>query len=280
MPDPPARPRALTACGQRRRPTKPIARNSPATGLPSGQRKAKSSASFLRPRWSASTDASPNTVPIANGSRLVNSRVAVPAPNQIAPQRAALRAEVPVDDRLEERRGGQRADHERQLRAEQPCQRRREHAVGGGVMPAVPVPVPDREALAPEQVGAEEVGRQVDRARREDQVDASPRSRRPARGRHATRGRVATSSGGRPASAVRSTRRGAVAPPPAAAPSAAPLPRRKRRAARRRRLSCQKATGAIDQVRAVEPHPVPAILHHLELRVAERLRVALAELGR
>ena len=68
--------------------TPAMARNSPATGLPSGQSTAKTTASTWRRRWSASSAASPNATPIAKGSRPVNSRVAVPTPNQIAPQRA------------------------------------------------------------------------------------------------------------------------------------------------------------------------------------------------
>src|SRR5918995_1309518 len=65
-----------------------MARNRPATGLPSGHSAASRIASQWRRRCSASRAASPNATPMANGSRLVKSRVAVPAPNQIVPQRA------------------------------------------------------------------------------------------------------------------------------------------------------------------------------------------------
>ena len=44
------------------------------------------------------------------------------------------------------------------------------HAVRGRVMAAVPLAVPDREALLAEQVGAEGVGGEVDGARLPDQV--------------------------------------------------------------------------------------------------------------
>ena len=52
-----------------------------------------------------SSAASPKATPIANGSRLVNSSVAVAAPNQIEPQRARSSPKWPRAS------GGKRAAH-------------------------------------------------------------------------------------------------------------------------------------------------------------------------
>jgi hypothetical protein len=107
----------------------------------------------------------------------VKSSVAVAAPNQSAPQRAVV-AEPAAHEWREQRGGRHGGERERQRRAEQPRERRRQDAVGGRVVPAVPLAVPDREALLAEQVGAEGVGREVDRARLPDQVDGGEDERR------------------------------------------------------------------------------------------------------
>ena len=115
-------------------------------------------------------------VPSANGSRLVNSSVAEPTPNQSVPQPRGLRARsAPRASSVKHAVAATADERAHELRPQQPAQRRREHRVGGRVVAAVPLAVPDREALAAEQLGAEEVRRQVGRARLDDQVDDGER---------------------------------------------------------------------------------------------------------
>ena len=101
----------------------------------------------------------------------MNSRVAVADAEPDRSPARALRAEVPAGERLEERGRGQRRERQGHRRPEQPGDRRRDDAVGGRVVAAVPLAVPDREALLAEQLGAEGVGGEVDGARLPDQVD-------------------------------------------------------------------------------------------------------------
>jgi hypothetical protein len=73
-----------------------MAVNNPATGLASGESRAKPSAAERRPRCSASAPANPNAVPSANGSRLVANSVMLPTPNQSAPNRARRAPKCPT----------------------------------------------------------------------------------------------------------------------------------------------------------------------------------------
>ena len=93
-----------------------------------------------------------------------------------------VRSEVAARQRLEEGGRGQRGERQGQRRAEQPRDRRRDDAVGGRVMAAVPLAVPDREALLAEQVGPEGVRREVHGARLPDQVDDREHQRHEERG--------------------------------------------------------------------------------------------------
>ena len=67
----------------------------PATGLLSAESTASTGAVTRRPCWSASTAPMPNATPSANGSRLVNSSVAEPAPKSSVPRRAACAPQWP-----------------------------------------------------------------------------------------------------------------------------------------------------------------------------------------
>ena len=210
---------------------------------------------------------------MANGRRPVNSRVAVPAPNQIEPQRARSSPNAPRMQRREQRRGGHGGGGQHERRREQPGQRRREDAVGEGVVAAVPLAVPDRKPLLAEQVGAEGVGRHVDGARLPDQVDdregERDQDRRglppvdpvvPAPGRRGRRRMPPTGAG--------AASGGRVAGPPGGAATGSA-----RRAARQGRLA-EKPADSIDQFRPLVPAPVAGV-DQLELDLAaERLRVA------
>ena len=70
-------------------------------------------------------------------------------------------APVVADEAVEEVGRGDHRQHPHQLRAEQRGERREEDAVGEGVVAAVPAAVPDREAGALEQLGAEDLGGEV-----------------------------------------------------------------------------------------------------------------------
>ena len=153
-----------------------MARNRPATGLPIGQSAASTSAGARFLRWSASRAARPRATPRANGSRLVKSSVPVAdAEPDRAPARAPL-AEPATGQGLEQGGGGDGGGGERQSRCEQPGEGRREDAVGRGVVAAVPLSVPEGEALAAEEVGPEGVRGQVDGPRLPDQIDAARNS--------------------------------------------------------------------------------------------------------
>ena len=73
---------------------------------------------------------------------------------------APLEVEVPARERLEQRRRGHRGHSQRERGPEQPGDRRRDDAVRGRVVAAVPLAVPDRETFL-----AEEIRRKVCAAR-------------------------------------------------------------------------------------------------------------------
>ncbi len=74
---------------------------------------------------------------------------------------ARLHPPAVADQAVEEVGGGDDGEHADHLRSEQRPQRREEEAVGEGVVAAVPAAVPDREAGALEELGAEDLGREV-----------------------------------------------------------------------------------------------------------------------
>ena len=166
--------------------TPAIARNSPATGLPSGQRRAKTIASAV----AAPLEGEQGGQPERHADRERQpAREEQGGRGHAEPDRAPARAlgsEVPARQRLEERGRGERRERERKRRPEQPRDRRRDDAVGGRVMAAVPLAVPDREALLAEQVGPEGVRGKVDGARLPDQVDDREHQRDEQRGERAT----------------------------------------------------------------------------------------------
>ena len=193
-----------------------------------------------------------------------------------SPSARLLLAERAARERREQRGGGYRRDGERERRRKQPGERRRDDRVRGRVVAAVPLPVPDREALLAEQVGAEGVCGEVDRPRLPDQVDDRERDRdrdrrdvppvdalvpRPPRQERRAPARWWRRLGARVCG-------GAVTAARAARSTA-----KDKLAARPQEVRC-----AIDQLGVLEPRPVAA-LDHLELGLAaERVGEAPAEL--
>jgi hypothetical protein len=79
------------------------------------------------------------------------------------PQRRPARRLSPAvaDEAVEEVGGGDHGDRADELRADQRREGREEDAVGEGVVAAVPAAVPDREPSVLEELGAEDLRREV-----------------------------------------------------------------------------------------------------------------------
>ncbi len=101
------------------------------------------------------------------------AREQVAAGGQAEPQRSEPPvAPVPAPrERLEQPRGRGGGERRRELRGDRRCDGREQDAVAGDVVAAVPPVVPDPEPLGAEQLGPQQVGREVEAGRRDDHVD-------------------------------------------------------------------------------------------------------------
>ena len=147
------------------------AANSAATGLARAVSTASPAAVSVTPALQRERDADARQQAEGEGEP---AGVEVDRGRGAEPQRAqpGLAAEAPAGQRLEHRRRGHGRQRSDELRGEQRRQGRKQDAVAGGVVPGVPVVVPQAEALDREQLGPEQVGGEVEARGRDDHVTA------------------------------------------------------------------------------------------------------------